>query len=273
MSELVTISVIANFPNPYGKNAKEKHSAMLSRTDGHWAPDVDDFRKIAVQSVAARTSELVQVENLRSFLASLAFGQSPTNKNKRRPKRSVSRVDLISHGSVDGVALAGVIESAKTVLGLADVWFDIAIPNQILDLKFFSKNSLQLIDKLLKEKETEEDPQTITTFGATPKGVQVDIQDCLQCFTKNAKIVCYACHVGQTQSKFDVSILQDMADLFEIEVDGFTNMMQYTYKEGKGISLSLVDDSSIQHGKSTFDYRDLDGVTDVFRSFQPKIRK
>ncbi|EFH85359.1 hypothetical protein [Ktedonobacter racemifer] len=273
MSELVTLSIIADFPNPYGRDVKKKHAAMLSRTDGHWAPDTDDFEKVAGQSATAKGSELVTVRNLRAFLDSLAFGQSPKNKNKRRPKRSVSRVDLISHGSVDGVALAGTIEPAKTDLGLADVWFNIGIPDQILDLKFFSKNSLHDIEKLLKKKETEEDPQTITTFGATEKGVQVDIQDCLQCFTENAKIVCYACHAAQKQSKFDISILQDMADLFEIEVAGFTDLIQYTYNEGKGISLSIIDDKLGQHGKSTFDYRDLDSVTDVFRSFKPKVRK
>src|SRR5260221_10219550 len=116
--------------------------------------------------------------------------------------------------------------------------FDISIPDQILDVKFFSRNQLQSIDKLLKKKDTkalEEEPQTITTFGATKKGGEVDIQDCLQCFTESARIVCYACHTAQKQANFDISILQDMADLFEIKVAGFTYIFKYTYKKGKGI--------------------------------------
>ena len=87
---------------------------MITGIPGHWDPDIDDFKKVAGQSATAKGSELVKVKDLRTFLTGLAFGQSPKNKNRRRPKRSISRVDLISHGSVDGVAIAGEIVPAKT---------------------------------------------------------------------------------------------------------------------------------------------------------------
>lgn len=271
MSQSVAIGTIGSFPNPY-KDVKKKLADQIS---GRWAPDSEDFQAVLSQSAKAKGSELAETGNYGQFLVSLAFSFSKKDKTfTRRPEGSVSRVDLITHADTSIIGLAGEITLPKSPIAAPTVSFTPNTPprGKIGLLNFFAHDAFLSIE--------DDDPENASVRWAKrnssgkiiSQGPPVTLNDCIKSFAKNARLVCYACHGAGASFTFRSEILQGLADLLGIEVGGFTTLIKYTFKQGKGITLSLEDDKGTQHGTPSSDYRDLDDNPDVFKVCKPQSK-
>jgi len=252
--------MIGTFPNPW-PSAAEKYAAIISHLR-YWSPDTDDFQKVVNQCDASKTLEFIKVEDLGSFLVSLAFSYTKDKGYKRRADKSISRVDLISHGDSSRLAFRGKIDIPGKI-----TWLGGSPPEDGEEVKygFLDKTAIDVINAVRED--------ISVAYSKTAK--QVSFNDCLKCFTADAKIVFYLCHSAGTGSGFRTNILKRTATMLGISACGFTNLIKYTYEQGKGYLLTLVE--MVKEGKEykereivprTRNYRDLD-ASDRFMCVAP----
>jgi hypothetical protein len=112
----------------------------------------------------------------------------------REPRGSIARINFVTHGASTEIGLKGRIE-------LGAVYFDEGMEAGILE--GFKNNGI------------EKDDGTVVPWS------EVQAR-----FAKDAVIVVYACKAALSEA-----FLQDLADIFGVTVQGFTNELHYTYEE------------------------------------------
>jgi hypothetical protein len=106
-----TLDFVANFPNPFGKDNRAKADAILAKPISLWTPDSDDFELVVRASRRSRklpAAAIPVVSNLEAILGLVYTRQAGGRLEKRAPG-TVSRVNLLAHGSRGSIGLAGSI--------------------------------------------------------------------------------------------------------------------------------------------------------------------
>ncbi|MBN2194897.1 MAG: hypothetical protein JW751_18920 [Polyangiaceae bacterium] len=131
------LTLVARFASPF-TTAKQERDAAAGASSNVWEPSSKDFQAVA------ETPKLngAPVTQIKSVSTVWEFMQAIT----KYPKRSIKRVNLITHGGTGQLALAGRIEKDGTVwLSATDQTQEEAGP--VLDRSFFNHNVLDELNK------------------------------------------------------------------------------------------------------------------------------
>jgi hypothetical protein len=154
----VELSIVADFPNPYGGLAREVDAIKNSR----WGPTTDDFTDIVVNAL--------KCDSFVSFGAAILL----TPQGKERPKASIRRINLFTHANPDLLAFKGTVK--PLTIGV-DVMLEVGTGLNSTALQTWNGQGFFLENPATKKKYTLADIQARFTG-------------------KSAEIWLYACHSG-----------------------------------------------------------------------------
>jgi hypothetical protein len=157
-TKTVELSIVADFPNPYGGLAKEVDAIK----NGRWGPTTDDFTDIVVNAL--------KCASFASFGAAILLA----SQGKERPKASIRRINLFTHANPDLIAFKGTVK--PLTIGV-DVLLEVGSGLNSTALGTWNAQGFFLEDPATKKQYTLADIQARFTG-------------------KSAEIWLYACHSG-----------------------------------------------------------------------------
>ena len=234
---LAEITIIGRFPNAYATadTQQERDQAKIAK----WAPTQRDFKAVANVDTPQPAKAIIEVTDFLEMIGAILFvDPSKPDKSKMRPKQSIKRINIISHGNPGLIAMAGSVDQQGTVL---------------LQIRGPDDGALRgPID--LTSLEAAADP-TVMIGG---KAIALSLRDRM---APDAEIYLLACHTGMGGS---IELIKAMKELFHSTIHAFTEEIAYC---------PTIDDTHILDRAFTAVKDCNSGSTRGFKHLQPDVTK
>ncbi len=196
---LAELTITGNFPDPYDDPAtqEERDQSQIKK----WAPANRDFLAVAQADTPKPDKAIFQVSNWLEMLSVILYANpaDPT-RSAFRPKQSLKRINLITHGNPGLIALIGSVDKEGEVLLVADGTDELTGP----------------LDSDAAQAAT--NPAAMLPNG---KPLPLSLRDRLH---PKCEIYLLACNSGLAGS---VDLLRDLKLLFKVKINAFADEIAY----------------------------------------------
>jgi hypothetical protein len=242
---LAEITIVARFPDPYA--TPDTQEERDKATTGRWAPSLRDFLAVAAVDTPKPGEAIFEAATFLEMLSAILFtNPADPNKSSFRPRQSVKRVNIISHGNPGLIAMSGTVDKEGVVM---------------LHTRGAGANDLSgAID--IAAVQTALDPTLLLGNG---KPLAQSLRDRM---SPDAEIYLLACHTGMGGS---LPLIQDMQRLFKTRIRAFSKEIAYCPSLG---TTHIIDRAFTAVGDcnsgSTRGYKHLTPDVTVGSSVSPK---
>lgn len=198
---LQEITIVAKFPDPYG--GQDTQEERDKSTQSKWAPSTRDFLAVAKVDTPDPAKAIFEVGTFLEMVSAVLFVRpAQPDKSPFRPRQSIKRLNIITHGNPGLIAMGGTVDKGGTVMlhtrgPDAD---ELSGPIDITAVQA-ATNPLLLL--------------------ANGSGLTQSLRDR---FAPDAEVFLYACHSGMGGS---LPLIQDLNGLLKVKIKGFKKEIAY----------------------------------------------
>jgi hypothetical protein len=195
------ITIVAKFPDPYG--GQDTQEERDKSTQSKWAPSTRDFLAVAKADTPDPSKAIFEVSTFMEMVSAVLFTRpSQPDKSPFRPRQSIKRLNVITHGNPGLIAMSGTVDKSGTVMlhtrgPGAD---DLSGPIDVTAVQA-AANPLLLL--------------------ANGSGLTQSLRDR---FAPDAEVFIYACHSGMGGS---LPLIQDLCGLLKVKIKGYKKEIAY----------------------------------------------
>ncbi len=200
-SGLAELTIVASFPDPYG--GQDTQEERDKSTQSKWAPSTRDFLAVAAVDTPDPGRAIFEVHQFMEMISAILFVKpAEPAKSAFRPKQSIRRINIITHGNPGLIAMSGTVDKTGVVMlrTRAPGGDDLSGPIDVAAVQA-AMNPLALL----------------------PNNASL-LQSLRDRMTADAEIFLYACHSGMGGS---LPLIQDINRLFMVRVRAFRDEIAY----------------------------------------------